>query len=110
MFKNAIGTKHERKIGGITIRQRNVKRTVITSIGELSCDCTYFKLSDASMAYLTDQLIGIEPFERVTKDLYAELIQNAASMSMQKAVNVTGAAVRRQSVNNKILFMKNIVT
>jgi hypothetical protein len=62
------------------------------------------------MAYLTDQLIGIEPFERVTRELCAELVQNTASMSMQRSVDVTGAPVSRQTVNNKLLSMRNVVT
>ena len=105
-----LNAKKERKLDGITVKQRNVPRTVVTSLGELNYKRTYFKLADGSMAYLTDQLIGIEPFERVTKELCAELVQNTASMSMQKATMVTGAPVSRQTVNNKVLSMKDVVT
>ena len=105
-----LNAKKERKLDGITVKQRNVPRTVVTSLGELNYKRTYFKLADGSMAYLTDQLIGIEPFERVTKELCAELVQNTASMSMQKAAMVTGAPVSRQTVNNKVLSMKEVVT
>ena len=105
-----LNAKKERKIDGITIKQRNVPRTVLTSLGELSFKRTYFQLADGSMAYLTDQLIGIESFERVTKALCAELVQNTATMSMQKAVTVTGASVSRQTVNNKVLAMQDVVT
>ena len=63
-----LNAKKERKIDGITIKQRNVPRTVLTSLGELSFKRTYFQLADGSMAYLTDQLIGIGSFERVTKE------------------------------------------
>lgn len=105
-----LNAKKERKLDGITVKQRKVPRTVVTSLGELNYKRTYFKLADGSMAYLTDQLIGIEPFERVTKELCAELVQNTASMSMQKAAMVTGAPVSRQTVNNKVLSMKEVVT
>ena len=105
-----LNAKKDRKTDGITVKQRNVPRTVITSLGELKFNRTYFQLADGSMAYLTDQLIGIESFERVTKALCAELVQNTATMSMQKAVKVTGAPVSRQTVNNKVLAMKDVVT
>ena len=105
-----LNAKKERKLDGITVKQRNVPRTVVTSLGELNYKRTYFKFADGSMAYLTDQLIGIEPFERVTKELCAELVQNTAAMSMQKAAMVTGAPVSRQTVNNKVLSMHDVVT
>ena len=105
-----LNAKKERKIDGITVKQRNVPRTVVTSLGELKFNRTYFQLADGSMSYLTDQLIGIESFERVTKALCAELVQNTATMSMQKAVTVTGAPVSRQTVNNKLLAMQDVVT
>ena len=105
-----LNAKKERKLDGITVMQRNVPRTVVTSLGELNYKRTYFKLADGSMAYLTDQLIGIEPFERITKELCAELVQNTAAMSMQKAAMVTGAPVSRQTVNNKVLSIVPLVT
>lgn len=105
-----LSAKKERKIDGVTVKQRNVPRTVVTSLGNLTYERTYFKLSDGTMTYLTDHLIGIEPFERVTKELCAELVQNTATMSMQGSVDVTGAPVSRQTVNNKVLSMKDVVT
>lgn len=108
--KAVLAAKKERKIDGITVKQRNVPRTVVTSLGNLTFKRTYFTLPDGTMAYLTDQLIGIEPFERVTRELCAELVQNTASMSMQRSLDVTGAPVSRQTVNNKLLSMRNVVT
>ena len=108
--KAVLAAKKERKIDGITVKQRNVPRTVVTSLGNLTFRRTYFTLPDGTMAYLTDQLIGIEPFERVTRELCAELVQNTASMSMQRSVDVTGAPVSRQTINNKLLSMRNVVT
>jgi hypothetical protein len=105
-----LKAKKERSKDGITIKQRNVPRTVITSIGELTYKRTYYKQENGSMIYLTDHIIGIEPFERVAKELCAELVQKAASMSMQKAVNVSKVNVSRQTVNNKVLSMNEAVT
>ena len=105
-----LDAKKERRIDGITVKQRNVSRTVSTFLGDLTYKRTYFKLKDGSMAYLTDQVIGIEPFERVTKELCASLVQSAATASMQKAADLSGASVSRQTVNNKIISMKDVVT
>ena len=105
-----LRAKKERSVDRMTVKQRNVPRTVITSLGELTYKRTYYKVDNDSMIYLTDHIIGVEPFERVTKELCAELVQNAASMSMQKAAKVTGAAVSRQTVNNKVLAMNDVVT
>ena len=103
-----LNAKKERRTDGITVKQRNVPRTVSTFIGDLTYKRTYFKLEDGSMAYLTDQVIGIEPFERVTKEVCAALVQNTSSVSMQKAVDITGVSVSRQTVNNKLISMKNV--
>ena len=103
-----LNAKKERKIDGITVKQRNVPRTVTTLIGDLTYKRTYFKLKNGSMAYIIDQLIGVEPFERVTKEVCAKLVQNAASVSMQKAADMVGVSVSRQTVNNKVISMKNV--
>lgn len=110
MDSAVIEAKKERKLDGVTIKERNVPRSHLTSLGELRFKRTYFKLKDGSMAYLTDQLIGIEPFERITKELCAKLVENTASMSMQRAADVAEAPVSRQTVNNKLLAMRDVVT
>ena len=50
--KAVLSAKKERKIDGITVKQRNVPRTVVTSLGNLTYERTYFKLTDGTMAYL----------------------------------------------------------
>ena len=105
-----LQAKKERSVDRMTVKQRNVPRTVITSLGELTYKRTYYKVDKGTMIYLTDHIIGIEPFERVSKELCAELVQNTASMSMQKAAKTTGTTVSRQTVNNKVLAMRDAVT
>ena len=104
-----LQAKKERGKDGITVKQKNAPRTVTTSIGELTYKRTYYKHNNGTMIYLTDHIIGIEPFERVSKELCAELVQKAATMSMQKVVNVSNVSVSRQTVNNKVLSMHNTV-
>ena len=105
-----LSAKKERKSDGLTVKERNVPRTFTTSLGELHYKRTYFSLKDGSNVYLIDHLIGIEPNERLSKQLCAELVQYAASMSMQKAAKAAGGLVSRQTVDNKLLAMKEPVT
>ena len=62
------------------------------------------------MSYLTDQVIGIEPFESITKELCASLLQSTVVVSMQRAVDISGVSVSRQTVNNRLISMKDVVT
>jgi hypothetical protein len=105
-----LSAKKERKLDGLTVKERNVPRTFTTTLGELRYKRTYYSFKDGRNVYLADHLIGIEPNERLSKQLCAELVQYSASMSMQKAANVTGGLVSRQTVNNKLLSMKAPVT
>jgi len=105
-----LSAKKERKLDGLTVKERNVPRTFTTSLGELHYKRTYYSLKDGKNVYLVDYLIGIEPNERLSKELCAEFVQYAASMSMQKAAHVTGDLVSRQTVDNKLLAMKAPVT
>ena len=105
-----LSAKKERKLDGLTVKERNVPRTFTTSLGELRYKRTYYSFKDGKNLYLIDHLIGVEPNERLSKELCAEFVQYAASMSMQKAANVTGGLVSRQTVNNKLLSMKAPVT
>ena len=105
-----LSAKKDRKLDGLTVKERNVPRTFTTSLGELHFKRTYFSLRDGTNIYLVDHLIGIEPYERLSKELCADFVQYAASMSMQKAASVTGYIVsrhppagRRQAVWRQVL-------
>ena len=104
-----LAAKEKRKIDGLSIKAKGIERTCITSLGELRYKRTYFEYKDGRHIYLTDYLIGIEPYERITKELCAKLVENASSMSMEKTVRAADVPVSRQSVNNKILAMKDPV-
>ncbi len=105
-----LDAKAERRADGLSVKTRNVERTCITGLGELKFRRTYYQCKDGTKVYLTDHLIGIEPFERVSRSLCAKLVENAASMSMKKAAEVEQIPVSRQTVNNKVLSMKETVT
>lgn len=100
----------ERKLDGLRIQQRDVPRTVSTQLGELRYARTYFETADGGYCYPTDALIGVSAYERLTKELCAELVQQAATTSMEKAAKNTGIAVSRQTVNNKVLALRQVAT
>jgi hypothetical protein len=98
--------KGERRDDGLTVKARKVERTYLTGLGELKYRRTYYQCKDGEMLYLVDHLIGVEGYARVSKELCAKLVENAACMSMQKAAKAENVPVSRQTVNNKVLAMK----
>lgn len=101
--------KKDRHEDGLTVKARNVERTYLTGLGELKYHRTYYQCKDGEMLYLVDHLIGVEGYARVSKELCAKLVENVANMSLQKAVQVEDVPVSRQTVNNKVLAMKETV-
>lgn len=103
-----VEANKERKVDGLSIKERNVPRTLLTDLGELKYERTYFETKTGQRYYLADHLIGVEAYERLSKELCATLVQNAADKSMEKAAKDVGAAVSRQTVNNKVLALKEV--
>ena len=102
--------KAQRRKDGITVKERNVERTFQTDLGDLKYNRTYFKLKDGNYAYLLDQIIGVEPYERISKDLIAGILESSASQSYQRAVESSGQDISRQTVHNRLLAIKEVVT
>ena len=102
-----IAAKAERRNDHIRIQQKNVPRTLTTGLGDLTYHRTYFEL-DGEFAYLTDALIGVEPYERVSKELCASLVQAAADKSYGAVVKDAGVDLSRQTVNNKVLSLGEV--
>ncbi len=104
-----VQARAERKESGLRIKQRNVKRILTTSIGEIEYRRTYYETSDGERIYLLDHMIGVEAYERVSKSLCAKLVNLAAEMSYGKAIRYGNASVSRQTVNNKIHTLQEVV-
>lgn len=109
MDKALVGANKERRKDGLRIKERDVSRTVLTDLGELHYRRTYFEAASGERCHLVDHLIGVEAYERLTKELCASLVQQAAEQSMEKAAKSLGARVSRQTVNNKVLSLKEVV-
>lgn len=99
-----------RKADGLKVKERNVRRTITTSLGEITYHRTYYETGEGERIYLIDHLIGVESYERVSRELCAKLVNLAAELSYAKSVEVSQAGVSRQTVCNKVIGLKEVVT
>ena len=100
--------KAQRRLDGITIKERDVSRTVTTDLGVLHYKRTYFELPDKTYAYLVDYLIGIEAYERFTREFIADLLELSTVKSYQQAIEIKGNVYSRQTVHNRLAATKNL--
>ena len=107
--KEIANAKAERKASGLRVKERNVKRRLQTSLGELEYRRTYYETQEDERVYLLEYLIGVEPYERVSKALSAKLVNLSAEMSYGKSVKAGEAEVSRQTVSNKVNALKEVV-
>ena len=107
--KEIANAKAERKASGLRVKERNVKRRLQTSLGELEYGRTYYETQEGERVYLLDYLIGVESYERVSKALSAKLVNLSAEMSYGKSVKVGEAEVSRQTVSNRVNALKEVV-
>lgn len=84
---------------------RNDKRTVISSVGDVTFDCTYFRNSETgSYSYLVEELIGLSKNERFTEEAEVMLLTEALKTSYQEATRVLPSKQRitKTTVMNKV--------
>ena len=101
--------KTARKADGLKVKERGVKRSLQTSLGDIEYQRTYYETSEGEYIYLLDHLIGVEPYERVSKALCAKLVNLAAEMSYGKSARLGEADVSRQTVSNKVNALREVV-
>ena len=107
---NDIAKSEARRKDGFLVHKRDVERTIITPLGDLTYKRSYYKdKATGEYFYLLDQIIGVESYERITKELIAKIIENACEMSYAKAAKYSEANVSRQTVNNRIHALDEIV-
>jgi len=70
----------------------------------------YYDKTDDSYIYPVDSLIGLEPRERISKELAAGLINETVSTSYQHSCDIVDTVdVSRQTVKNKISELGEVV-
>lgn len=103
-----VAANKARREDGLRIKEREVPRTVLIELGELHYARTYFEDWAGARCYLLDHLIGVAPYERLSRELCAALVQETADMSMEKAARKLSVPVSRQTVNNRVLALREV--
>ena len=82
-----------RREDGLRVQARNVERTVLLPQGELKFQRTYCRYGKNGYCYLTDQVIGLKPYERISKDLIAGILNRLPDVSYRGAAEHSGAGI-----------------
>jgi len=94
--------KAERKEAGIIVHKRNVSREYLSKFGLVKFNRRYYEYEN-QYGYLTDRVVGLEAFERVSGNVSADLVDKAANMSYQRScIEAVGGKLSRQTTKNKI--------
>ena len=91
-----------------TIEAHHTK-TLVTSLGDVTFQKTLFLNKQTKQrAYLLDQILGLEPKQRLTEDAAARMLEEAVQTSYQRGAQQVslGTQVSRQTVKNKIHALK----
>lgn len=100
--------KEERTVAGISVHKRNVPREYLSKFGQVEFERTYYKM-EAGYGFLADKVVGLESYDRISKNVCAELVDKAALMSYQRsAEEAANGKVTKQTVMNKIRKTKGL--
>jgi len=103
-----VEEKQERKMAGISVHKRNVSREYLSKFGQVEFARTYYK-TETGYEYIADKAVGLEPYDRISKNVCAELVDRAGLMSYQRsAKETTKGKVTKQTVMNKIRKTKGL--
>lgn len=98
-----LADKDGRKEAGLVVERRNDPRQVITQLGMVSYQRTYYACRDGGYCYPIDKVAGLESYQRVSSGVGLELVDAARKMSYAEASEyVTGGLVTKQTVMRKI--------
>ena len=86
--------------------QRNDSRTIVSSVGDISFDCTYFKklTEDGGYTYLLEEVIGLDKHERFTEEAEVMMLIEALKTSYAEATKVlpSNQKITKTTVMNKV--------
>ncbi len=105
-----IRTSKERK-KDYHIQRKSDPKTLITKFGEVNYERTYYKnKKDGTYAYLSDEMVGIEPYERMDLSYESELIKESMDNSYYKSGKRVSSNidVSKQTVLNSIRRLGNV--
>jgi hypothetical protein len=80
----------------------------LSKFGQVEFARTYYK-TESGYGYLADKVVGLESYDRISKNVCAELVDRAALMSYQRSSEeTTKGKVTKQTVMNKIRKTKGL--
>ena len=86
--------------------QRNDTRTLVSSVGDISFDCTYYKSKSekTTFTHLLEDMIGLEKNERFTEIAEATMLCEALKTSYAEAARVLPSKqeITKTTVLNKV--------
>ncbi|MEG0268939.1 MAG: ISLre2 family transposase [Clostridia bacterium] len=100
-----------RRQAGWVVERYGDKRAVMTEIGEIQYQRTYYRNNETrEYKYLVDSIIEVTPYMRVGTSLSQELVTKSRRESFQKAVeNACNGALSKQTVLNKVRKAKPVI-
>ena len=91
---------------GLYNAQRTDQRSLVSSVGDIAFDCTYYKrLSDeGGYVYLLEEMLGLGRHERFTEEAEVMMITEALKTSYAEAAKVlpSRTKITKTTVMNKI--------
>ena len=100
--RELLADKGRRRTAGLSVERRNEKRQVLTRLGQLEYQRTYYRKKDGSYCHPVDELAGIAPNQKVSGGVSAALVEASRTMSYAKSSKlVTDGQVSRQTVLHK---------
>lgn len=106
-YDNALRRSGKRKRMWQIVRRD--KKSLITSIGEVTFRKTLFKNKKTNKSeYLLDKIMGLDSHERITEDATVKMLEEAMESSYRKGREKTSllANISKQTVKNKIHELK----
>lgn len=97
--------KEFRKHEGLTLKEKERPRQILTKLGTISWERDYYYDKNAEgYVFPLDHMLGIRSYERIGDEVTAQMLNRATEVSYAKSADiVTGGAVSRQSVRNHLL-------
>lgn len=95
--------KNQRKSLGLVVERKHCRRSVLTRIGSLEFERTYYKKQDGTYVFLLDEVMGLQKYQRISDTVESGIVAAARSMSFERSCNiVANGAVSSRTVCNKI--------
>lgn len=84
--------------------QRTDTRNLVSSVGDLTFDCTYYRKAEGGYVYLLEELLGLDKDERFTEEAEVILLTEALKTSYAEAARSlpSKSTITKTTVMNKV--------